>query len=124
MAEPNGTARWQLWVSVATGVLAFIGAIVAFFIQIGALSAKVGEIDARTSILADMSSRVTRLEAHQTEIETQLRAADQVRNLMHAADLRTQAVLWSHAGLGEFPISDAYFPVIADQNTVPTSGRQ
>ena len=46
------------------------------------------------------------------EIETQFCASDDVRNLMHANDLRLTAVLWHEVFHSDFPIGDAYYPKI------------
>lgn len=47
------------------------------------------------------------------EIETQFCGNDVVRNLMHASDLRIQALLWNKSFPGsQLPISNAYYPAI------------
>ncbi len=47
------------------------------------------------------------------EIETQFRATDQIRNIMHANDMRVQAMLWKKSFGSEYPIDNAYYPTIS-----------
>lgn len=55
------------------------------------------------------------------EVETQFCASDDVRNLMHAHDLRLTALLWKKTFGTDYPIGDAYYPKIcqAGRRTKP-----
>jgi hypothetical protein len=63
------------------------------------------------------------LNARLVEIETQFCASDVVRNLLHAQDQRTAAMLWAKANPGEhIPTDNAYYPSIC--NRQPPSGAE
>lgn len=53
------------------------------------------------------------------EIETQFRSADQTRNIMHANDLRVNAMLWKKTFGVEYPTDNAYYPTIAQDKPQP-----
>lgn len=123
----NGTARWQLWVS-AVGVGSIIlGSLFWLNTQIVTLSRETEDLKAQ---LVAQNLRVerldTRLQQAQTaigvmgsdmkEIDTQLRASVDDRNLSHAWDLRIQAMLWEKAfgGKSHLPTDNAVYPNIAN----------
>lgn len=54
----------------------------------------------------------TRQAAALTEIETQFRAEDETRNMMHLYDLRQIALLWEKVFGQRFPTDANYFPDI------------
>lgn len=59
----------------------------------------------------------TKLSAALTEIETQFCASDHVRNLMHANNMRMEAMLW-HKAFGEsMPTDNAYYPMICNRQS-------
>jgi hypothetical protein len=120
MAETNGngsSARWSAWAGVGTLALALIGSLfVLYATSIGAakdvssLSVRVGALEERISA---QRVEITTLETKNTEIETQFRSSDQIRNLMHASDLRITAMLWKKTFGMDYPISNSYYPSIA-----------
>jgi hypothetical protein len=125
-ANGNGTARWQLWVSVATASFFVIGSLIGLFVQIANLSYAAADLKAKQDAIehrlemAEASTvnnriQITTLVEHQTEIETQMRSVEAMRNLSHANDLRTQAILWEKAfnGRSHYPTDNAYYPSIA-----------
>jgi hypothetical protein len=61
-----------------------------------------------------MRTDVAKQGAALVEIETQFCAADTVRNLMHANDLRVESMLWQKAfdGQSQYPIVNAFYPRI------------
>lgn len=126
MAEGNGNVRWQTWAALAAVALPIMASLVAFLVQVGQLSYNVSQLDASNRDLqrrvekldeAAAGQRIDAAKAQErlTEIETQFRASDQVRNLMHANDLRMQSMLWKKAFGQDYPIANAYYPTIARQ---------
>ena len=56
----------------------------------------------------------TELSTKLVEVETQFRASDQLRNLMHANEMRIESVLWRKAfPEAPLPTDNAYYPTIA-----------
>lgn len=55
------------------------------------------------------------------EVETQFRASDQVRNLMHVDTLRIQSMLWRKAFGADYPTGNVYLPTIAQEHPQPCS---
>ncbi len=113
----NGTAKWQLWVSLASiGVVVLGSLMVLYFTAFSAL-AKVDALEIRVALMENTAGAtrtdVSVIRRDLREIETQFRAADQVRNIMHANDLRTMSMLWKKAFNADYPISNAYYPTIA-----------
>lgn len=69
-------------------------------------------------------SEITRQEAALVEIETQFCAADIMRNLMHAQDMRIQSMLWDKSfdnGI-RMPTDNAYYPVICNRASTVGTG--
>lgn len=66
-----------------------------------------------------------KIAAELIEIETQFCSGDDVRNLIHANDLRTFAMLWAKTFPGSImPINNAYYPVVCNrQITSSTNSR-
>jgi len=60
------------------------------------------------------------LNARLVEIETQFCAADIIRNLSHAQDMRNNSLLWNKAYPGEhMPTDNAYYPTICNRQPTP-----
>lgn len=136
-APQNGNARRQFWVSVSgVGVTVlglFIGAIWWLSSLQGTLNeqqkALVQEKADRAEAVSQFNRRIGRLEKdngelktenarlHESlnEIETQFCAGDIVRNLMHANEMRDQAVLWEKTFGIRKPTDNAYYPVICNR---------
>lgn len=66
-----------------------------------------GEIAERRSQNADTKTSLR-------EVETQFCAADQTRNLMHAYDMRVEALLWEKSFASRLPTDNAYYPTICN----------
>lgn len=123
-APVNGTARWQLWVSVGTLGLVVFGAIIALYINLAnvtntatnarstieAMQARLDRLDSRT---AQNSTDISVFRSNLTEVETQFRASDELRNLTHAADMRVTAMLWEKQFKSRYPTDNAYYPSIS-----------
>lgn len=66
------------------------------------------------------ASRVTQLsvlDARMVEIETQFCSRDNISNIMHAFDLRLEAMLWAKVFQGSiFPTDNAFYPKVCNQN--------
>lgn len=116
----NGTARWQLWVSaIGTSVV-----VIAAVLQIGAMA---GDIKTLKSTQTELTRRLEQSEtkvaqnrteidvqtAKLAEVETQFRGEADARNVMHANDLRMQAILFEKTFHTRYPTDNAYYPSIA-----------
>lgn len=100
-----------------------LGALVTFAVSIANLRSDVdnGRIriaDLEQRLLAtnnrysDLTNQVTAIQRDLKEIETQFCAADDVRNLSHATDLRIFAMLWEKVYMSHFPTDNAFYPKI------------
>jgi hypothetical protein len=116
-APTNGVSRAGLWLSVATSAFIVFGAIGSIF-YIGFKVQATSDIqDARgrrialiEDRMAAIQDRLIKIEVAQNEIETQFCSEDEMRNVIHAADLRTLALIWKKAFGDDLNISNAYYP--------------
>jgi len=126
----NGTARWQLIVSVAAILVAVGGALLTLLLNINSISNSVtslqGDRDrlySRVSVLetqnATLGATVAGMARDFVELESQFCAEDAVRNLTHAHDLRDMGVLWKRVLGDELPLSNAYYPAIGRCGIAP-----
>lgn len=77
-----------------------------------------GNAGERRSQFAAMSAKLV-------EIETQFCASDIVRNLLHASDMRLQAMLWAKAYPGEkIPTDNAFYPRVCNRPTTSDQSGQ
>lgn len=120
---PNGTAKWQLWATVAGLAVVVLGAMMTLYVQVNTAYTTAQELQARvdriSASMAASQGQITQLCASMVEIETQFRASDQVRNLMHIGDLRVQSLLWQKAFGREYPVVAPYLPSIAQEQPAP-----
>jgi hypothetical protein len=122
MSSPptNGNARIQTIAAlIGSGVVIF-GA----FYWVGTIASDVksaldriaglqGEIAALSAKQAQMSTEIVALRSSSTEVETQFCDTGNVLNLMHANDMRIQAVLWQKAFTGtSLPTDNAFYPTL------------
>jgi hypothetical protein len=119
----NGTARWQLIVSVAAILVAVGGALLTLLLNINTLSNQVSALQGDRD---RMSIRINAVEAQNSaltisraetqrdavEVEEQLCRLSNIVALMHAYDLRSLAILWHHIYGEEFPISNTIYPQV------------
>ena len=100
-----------------------LGAMFVLYSQVSTAYAKAndleGRVDRLSAELTDERNKVTQICSSLVEVETQFRASDQVRNLMHVNDLRTQAMLWRKSFGADYPVGDAYLPTIAQERASP-----
>jgi hypothetical protein len=75
---------------------------------------------AETAIEGNASERrgqISTLSAKLVEVETQFCASDITRNMLHADDLRTEALLWAKVFPGStMPTDNAYYPTICNRS--------
>jgi hypothetical protein len=123
MAEGNGngTARWSAWAGIGTLALALIGSLFVLYAtaigaakDVSALSSRVSALETEVSV---QRTEITVLKTQNVETETQFRAADQLRNLMHLSDLRVESLLWKKTFGTDYPIGEPYLPTIARGNS-------
>lgn len=88
--------------------------------QISQNKNNVTTLTARVAVLEttskDLLTGVTTNSRDLREIETQCRAIENTRNLMHASDLRTIAQLWEKAFNLRMPTDNAFYPDICRVN--------
>lgn len=101
MAEGNGNGvnKWTGLIATVIGAISIIGSMLAW--------------------IYNLQDRVTKMEVAQNEVETQFCAADTARNLMHANDLRNYAILYKHVMGNDYPVGNAYYPVICNRRARP-----
>ena len=74
------------------------------------------QVNALESGAGTTKNELVAVQSSLTEIETQFEAADQIRNLMHANELRVESLLWQKTFAGtSFPTDNAYYPSIANR---------
>ena len=120
----NGLARWF---GIVAAIFTVGAPTVLAVIWIGSISSRVGSIEdsaqkigseqrARTDRLAKIDTELSKLYSSLIEVETQFCAADIVRNLMHADDMRLRAVMWGKIYPGtKMPTDNAYYPTICNR---------
>lgn len=124
--SPNGGARWQMWSAIITAGVVAVGFmstvaynVVSISIQQALQSTKNADVERRLDglrlDLEALKLRDAQQKAALIEIETQFCASDTARNLTHATDLRTVALLWQRTFGESFPIGNAYYPQICNR---------
>lgn len=134
----NGTSKVQFWISILLAVGALFGAGYNFLGRLSQLEFQVAQLNAQAAAtenrfstqIGSLENRqgrtedrilaartdITQLQAGAIEIETQFCGNDHLRNLMHANDMRIQAMLWQKV----FPDStlttdNAYYPMVCNR---------
>lgn len=119
----NGTARWQLWASVASVALILLGAMMTLYVEVNTAYATANELKERVErmsvALSDQQSKLNTVCADLIEVETQFKASDQVRNLIHVNDLRNYSVLYKKVMKEDYPVGEPYLPTIAQEQPAP-----
>lgn len=122
-ANGNGTARWQLWVSLAGVGVILLGSMMTLYVQVSTAYATAEELKARVDRLAnqvnDDRTRISSVCARLVEVETQFKSSDQMRNQLHVSDLRLIAALWKKTYGEEYPIGGLDLPNIAQDHPEP-----
>lgn len=100
-----------------------IGALASLYLMTNTAYTKAVSLEQRVVTL-EAASHAHELEIREVcsdliEVETQFRSADQTRNIMHANDMRMQAMLWRKAFNVEYPTDNAYYPTIAQDRPEP-----
>lgn len=113
----NGIVRWQVWASIAAVATVLMTSLFNLWFTANTAATTGVELKDRVVKLEAQISAdridISSLKNRNTEIETQFRASDQVRNLMHASDMRVLALLWHKSYKEDYPIQNAYYPTIA-----------
>lgn len=118
----NGANRLGLYASIFMACAVVMSA----FIWVGGIA---GQVDQDRTQLASLAGRVNglqgdiralqiqnaQMERDQREVETQFCASDIVRNLMHANDMRTTAMLWQKTFGSPYPTNNPYYPTICNR---------
>jgi hypothetical protein len=98
-------------------------------IRMAAMSTRIDAQTATDNGLAERLSELrvdtTQLKAGEIEIETQFCASDIVRNMLHAAELRVESILWKKVFGDSPPTDNAFYPQICNRppNTANTAGK-
>lgn len=119
----NGTARWQLVVSVIGLAVFVMGASIGFFVKIGLMASdleiardKITALEARTHLMDSQiranQINIAELKTSMIEVETQFCASDTIRNQARAQDQRTLAMVWNKTMGSTYPMESLYFPTI------------
>lgn len=110
--------RWQPLASMAAAGVVVITAVGGLVFNAVRANEKADALAIRMAAVED-TTRVNKatlgvIDARMIAVDNQLHTADQLRNLMHANDLRITALLWQRAYPGStFPTDNAYYPTIA-----------
>lgn len=87
--------------------------------RLAALEARADEARTESGRQADrvaaLRTDVTQIQSALTEIETQFCGSDHLRNLMHANELRVEAMLWSRVFGSPLPVDNAYYPTVCNR---------
>lgn len=116
----NGTARWANLAAVAGLGIVVFGSIATLYMRADGAFSKATALEVRIANVEDRNrideSKIKVLHARLEESYTQLRASIDDRNIIHASDMRIQAMLWEQAfhGKSHYPTDNAYYPNIAD----------
>lgn len=122
----NGLSRAVLWLGVIVPGIAVVTSLAGTVWWVSTMSNTVNNLLASnvalTIIVNENRSEIAKIRldnAKQTkaldEIETQFCASDIVRNLMHANDMRTSAMLWEKAFGTRLPTDNAYYPRVCNR---------
>lgn len=120
----NGARSWQTISAIIVSAVAVVGIIyqvasVSFTASSNAVSLDdlkklVSRIDERETAL---TNRASIIETSLQEIETQFCGADNMRNLMHATDLRVFSMLWEKTFPGSrYPTDNAFYPTVCNRS--------
>jgi hypothetical protein len=119
----NGASRAGLYLSIVIAALMLLGMIgsvfyVAFEVRADSVLIEAQSILIHTSQdeLRSLQLKLNSLEVAMNEVETQFCADDQMRNIMHANDMRLQSLLWQKTYPGTtLPTDNAYYPTICNR---------
>jgi hypothetical protein len=122
-SEPkNGVSRAGVYLSAAASgamLLGLVGAVFYVGFSTRANSdAIAGQALVNQALNVEIRALQLRAEAQavaMNEIETQFCGEDIVRNLMHANDMRTMALLWEKTFAGRMPTDNAFYPSICNR---------
>jgi hypothetical protein len=114
--DGNGYNR----LGVAAAVFVAATTIVGGFMWVGSIASQVSAMQHNGDDIRSLQVQEARVERDARETETQFCAADIVRNLMHANDMRTISLLWLKQYGTPFPTDNAYYPTICNR---PVSGQ-
>lgn len=100
-----------------------IGALASLYLMTNNAYTKAVALESKVSML-ESENRTQEIQIRTIcsaliEVETQFRSADQTRNIMHANDMRVEAMLWKKTFGVEYPTANAYYPTIAQDKPQP-----
>lgn len=122
----NGVGRIAMLLGMATSTVVIIGVIGStFFVAFStrsnseALAMQSIQITAMQSRIEVLTRRVSSQELALNEVETQFCASDNLRNEMHARDLRDFAVVFEKVFGQKFPIENAFYARVCNRRSGP-----
>ncbi len=124
IAPTNGKASWQLALTAAGVIGAFVTAILSANSQFAEVRAeqaisKTERTEIRDSLgklsisVAVMREDLVALKSGLAEIETQFRGTENTINLHRAESIRTTALIWEKVFGARYPSDAAYYPSIS-----------
>lgn len=127
MAASNGTGRLALWIGIAASGAGFMATMLVAFNTLSNMATQVTsnstktdtlimEVKADEQIIRSLELKLNSVEVSLNEVETQFCADDQMRNVMHATDMRIQSMLWARSFPdSKLPTDNAYYPTICNR---------
>jgi hypothetical protein len=119
---PGGNgSRWMQWVPAIAGAFMILASVLGWFVTVTHLQdtvaiheGRIGTLEAKADVSlrdrAQLDSSVAAIQRDLIEIETQFCESDNIRNLMHANDLRSTAMLWQKVFGEEYPTNNVFYP--------------
>jgi hypothetical protein len=108
MAEGNGVARLNLWLSVAGGIFVFLLPMLGGAYWLASLDARVGSLERSSTTISALDDRVTANEHAVSDlrqwktdgcqqfakVETQFGTVEEVMNDLHVNEVRDKKAVW------------------------------
>lgn len=124
----NGYSRTNFYITVIGGACAVLVVIFGAIFWVSGIANEVNQnkesLDSQERRLNDIATDLRQSDLQTNgmtrdlkEVETQFCAADIIRNLTHASDLRNTAMLWYKVYGITYPTDNAYYPTICNRAT-------
>jgi hypothetical protein len=122
----NGSARFTTMLSIGVAAVGLASAGITGAYQLISMTTEVrvltqekdslaGMVNRQRADIATLALEVNRQKSALIEIETQFCATDNMRNIIHANDLRIQAMVWRKVFGDELPTANAFYPRVCNR---------